>query len=226
MALDFEEAVRYPSTDDDWILTVFVGGVLTFFSFLLLPLLPVYGFLIRVLRAGMNDDPPPSWSGWGELFVQRFVAFVIAFIYQLIPLIVVAVSVGGSIAAFVSGSPESVGMGIASLLGGLSLAFLLTIIFGYIGLIGLANYAREGRFGAAFDVGLIKRVGLNRTYAIHWIYGVVILIAASVVTSILGIIPFLGIVGVFVIFYAMIAAGRVWGRGFAGALDESEGAAA
>lgn len=202
---------------------MFVGGVLTLFSVLLIPALLVYGYIVRVLRAGMNDEAPPSWSGWGELFTQGIVALVISLIYQIVPVIVLVVTLGGSIAAFAMNSPGGMGVGIASLVGGMSLAFLLAIIFGYVGLIGLANYAREGRFGAAFDFGLIKRIGLSRTYAVHWLYGIVIVIAAGVVTSILGIVPILGIVGVFVAFYATVAAGRVWGMGFAAALEESGG---
>ena len=198
MALDLEALLTYPMESDDWIVTVAIGTVLTIFSFLIIPGFLVYGYLVRALRAGMDGaSEPPEFDDWGTLFVEGLIATVILFVYQLIPAIVFFVTVGGSIAAMASGSEAGAGLGFAGL-------------FGYIGLIGVANYAREGGIGAGFDIGVITDVATDSEYAIPWAIGVVVLIVAGVV----GGIPILGQA---VLFYALIIAMKLVGEGFAAA---------
>jgi len=216
MAIDLEWVVKYPMNSDDWIKTVLIGGVLTLASIFIVPAFLVYGYTLRVLRAGMaGEENPPIFDDWGDLLKEGVVAFVIVLIYQLIPLIVMAVTVGGSIAAMATGTEAGAGVGLVGLFGGLALSTLLALVFGYVTLIGLANYAHEGTFGAAFDFGVIRTVATDADYAIPWLYGVGLLIGAAVVASILGVVPIIGaIAGVFVTFYGQIAAGWVWGKGF------------
>jgi len=216
MAIDLGWVVKYPMNSDDWIKTILIGGGLTLLSILIVPAFLVYGYVLRVLRAGMDGaEEPPVFDDWGTLLKEGVVAFVVVLIYQLIPLIVMAVTVGGSIAAMASGTEAGAGVGIVGLFGGLALSTVLALIFGYVTLIGLANYAHEGSFGAAFDFDVIRTVALDGDYAIPWLYGVGILIGAAVVAGILGIVPLVGaIAGVFVTFYGQVAAGWVWGKGF------------
>lgn len=221
MAIDIEATAKYPLASDDWIKTVGIGGVLTLFSFLLVPVLFVYGYLVRVLRAGMRDSPePPTFDDWGSLLREGVVAFVVIFVYQLIPLIVFAVTVGGSLAAVATGSRTGASLGLVGLLGGVTVSSLLALVFGYFGLVGLANFAHEGTLGSAFDVAVIRDVALSREYAIPWLYGVGFVFVAGVLTSVLNVVPIVGaIVGVFVIFYAQICAFKLWGMGFSAATD-------
>jgi len=226
MAIDLGWVIRYPTNSDNWIKTVLIGGVLTLLSIFIVPAFFVYGYTLRVLRAGMADEAdPPVFDDWGTLLKEGVVAFVIVIIYQLIPLLVMAVTVGGSMAAILSGSEAGAGVGLVGLFGGLALSTLLALVFGYVTLIGLANYAHEGAFGAAFDVDVIRTVAVDGAYAIPWLYGIGILIGAAVVASILGIVPIIGaIAGVFVTFYGQIAAAWVWGKGFSDAtgLDDTD----
>ncbi|WP_380675602.1 DUF4013 domain-containing protein [Salinigranum sp. GCM10025319] len=211
MALDLEALLTYPMESDDWIVTVAIGTVLTILSFLIIPGILLYGYLVRALRAGMDGaSEPPEFDDWGTLFVEGLVATVILFVYQLIPIIIFAVTVGGSIAAIASGSEAGAGLGFAGFFGGFVLTFVLALVFGYIGLIGVANYAREGGIGAGFDIGVITDVATDSDYAIPWAIGVVILIVAGVV----GGIPILGQA---VLFYALIIAMKLVGEGFAAA---------
>jgi len=216
MAINLEQVVTYPTNSDDWVKTVLIGGALTLFAFLIVPAFLVYGYVLRVLRAGIDGtEVPPVFDDWGTLLKEGVVAFVIVIIYQLIPLLVFALTVGGSLAAIGTGSEAGTGIGIVGLLGGLALSTLLALLFGYVTLIGLANYAHVGTFGAAFDLDVIKSVAFDRAYAIPWLYGVGVLLAAAVVASLLGIVPIVGaIVGVFVTFYGQVAAAWVWGKGF------------
>lgn len=216
MTIDIERVVTFPTNSDDWIKTILIGGVLTLFSVLIVPAFLVYGYVIRVLRAGIDgEEEPPVFDDWGTLLKEGVVAFVIVLIYQLIPLLVFFLTVGGSLAAIGTGSNAGAGIGIVGLLGGLALSTLLGLVFGYITLIGLANYAHVGTFGSAFDLDVLKSVATDGAYAVPWLYGVGVLIAAAVVAGLLGIVPFVGvIVGVFVTFYGQVAAAWVWGMGF------------
>ena len=211
MSLDIEALLTYPMESDDWIVTVIVGTILTILSVLVLPAFLLYGYFVRVLRGGLTDAPePPVFDDWGSLLVEGLVATVILLVYQLLPLVVLAVTVGGSLASIATGTEAGTGVGLAGLIGGFVLFTLLALVFGYVGLIGVANYAREGDLGAGFDVGVITDVATSTEYAVPWIVGVVVLLVAGLVGS----IPVLGQA---VLFYALIVAMNLVGQGFAAA---------
>jgi len=224
MNVDIEELAKYPMESDEWVTTVLIGGLATIFSFLILPIFLVSGYLVRALRAGMEDaSEPPTFDDWGGMVTEGFVAAVIGFIYQLVPLIVFFVFVGGSILAFLTGTDAGGLAGLAGIFGGLFVSWILAIVFGVVGLAGVANYAREGRFGAGFDFGLIVDVVTDRSYLLAWGYVIVLNVVVGFVVAALNIVPFLGtLVGVFLTFYALIIAGWLWGQGFAEAVGEGE----
>lgn len=219
MAIDIERALTYPTNSDDWIKSLLIGGVLTLLAVLIVPLFFVYGYLIRVLRSGMDEAAePPSFDDWGTLLREGVVAFVVLLVYQLIPLLVAAVTVGGSVAALGSGSEVGGAVGAVGLIAGLALSALVALAFGYLTLIALANYAHVGSVGAAFDASVLRSVAVDGEYAIPWLYGVGVLIGATVVSGVLGLVPFLGaIAGAFVTFYGQVVAAWIWGKGFADA---------
>ena len=218
--VSIEDAVAYPMESDEWLKTVLIGGVLTVFGFLLIPMLPAYGYIVRTLRHRLDGrSEPPSFGEWGSLFVDGLKAWIIGIVYLIIPLIVGGVTVGGSITAMATGSRAGSAAGVAGLIGGLLITFILTLVFGYFAVVAVVNFAREDRFGAAFDLDMIRAVALDRDYAIPWGVSVVVFIVAGVIASVLNIIPFLGFaVGSFVFFYAQIVAASLWADGFAVAL--------
>jgi hypothetical protein len=222
MAIDLERLVRYPSNDDDWVRTLLIGGLLTALSVLIVPAFLLYGYLLRVLREGMVEgQEPPGFDEWGTLLRDGVIAFLLVLVYQFVPLLVAALTVGGSVLAILSGSEVGVGVGLFGLLAGLALSAVLALVFGYVTLIGVANYAREGEVAAAFDTTVLRAVALDGAYAVSWLYGVALLLVANVVAGLLGFVP---VVGVFVVFYAQVAAAWVWGKGFADAMGLDDGA--
>lgn len=219
-----EVALRYPMEHDDWVKTILVGGVLLLFSFLLVPLLPVYGYLVRVMRRRLDDDPtPPTFDDWEDLFVDGLRAVAILIAYMLVPAIVGFVTVGGSMVAIATGTRGGTAAGLGGLAFGFLLTFVLSLLFGYVAAAGLVNFVREDRLGAAFDVATIREVATQREYAVAWLLAVVALVGASVVAGLLNVVPFLGaIVGVFLLFYVQIAAARLWTDGVSDALEHVE----
>jgi hypothetical protein len=215
--MNLDEAVRYPTRSDSWIKTVLIGGILIFFGFLLVPLFLVYGYIVRSIGAVLADDPsPPEFDEWGELFVDGALAWIISIVYLLVPLLVAGFTIGGSIAAVATGSEIGAAAGAGGLLVGLTISTILSLAFGYLAVVAIVNFAREGQFGAAFDLDVIKTVALDRDYAIAWLVSVGVFLIAGVVSS----IPFVGwIITPFVSFYAAIVAADLWAGGFTRALE-------
>lgn len=218
---DIEAAVTYPTEREDWIKVVLIGGVLTFFGFLLVPIVLVYGYVVQVVRARFaGEAAPPAFEDWGTLFGDGVKAVLIWIAYMLIPLAVGGVIVGGALLAFASGTRGGAAAGLGSLLVGLGLMAVLSVVFGYFGTVGFLNFVREGRLGAAFDLATLKRFGFASEFAIPWLIAVGVFLAASFVSGILNVVPLLGAVAsTFVFFYAQVVAAYLWTDGFVAARD-------
>jgi hypothetical protein len=220
MAISIEDALTYPTESDDWVKTLLIGGLLTLFAVLIVPAFFLYGYLVRVLRAGMHEaTEPPAFDDWGTLLREGVVAVVVLLVYQIVPLLIAAVTVGGSLVALGTGSEFGGAVGIVGVVTGLALSGLVALAFGYLTLIALANYAHVGTVGAAFEVSVLRTAAVDGDYAIAWLYGVGVLVGATVVSGIIGLIPLLGAVaGAFVTFYGQVIAAWLWGNGFADAI--------
>lgn len=217
----FQEAVTYPTESDEWIKTVLIGGALVLFGFLLLPTFFVYGYLLEVLRGRFDDETvPPEFDDWGDLLIDGFQAWAVGVIYLLVPLLVGGVLVGGSVVALATGNQTAGAVGLAGLLGGLGVTTVLSLVFGYVAVAGIINFAHEGQFGAAFDISRLRTVCLNSDYAVAWLASVAVFFGASVVSGLLNVVPLLGAVAsAFVAFYASVTAAYLWADGFEAALD-------
>ncbi|WP_348613072.1 DUF4013 domain-containing protein [Halobaculum rarum] len=219
------DAVTYPTEHDDWVTTILIGGVLSTFGFLLLPLLPVYGYVVRVIRHSLEDDPrPPTFGDWEELVVDGAKAILVGAVYMLIPGIVGVVTVGGSMVAIATGTRGGAATGIAGLVVGGLLTAVLSLLFGYVAVAAVVAFADEQRVGAAFDLDVLKPVVLSGAYATAWAFSVAVFIGASVLVGVLNGIPILGaVIGAFVFFYAQVVAARLWAGGYVDARTEADG---
>ncbi|ELZ86176.1 DUF4013 domain-containing protein, partial [Haloferax volcanii] len=160
------DALWFLKRSDDWVATTIIGGVLWLLSVLIFPGIILQGYFVRAMRAAANGErAAPSFTDWGELFVDGLKLFVVTFVWALVaivPAILLSVIIGigtftvseaatGSAAASSAGG---VGLGIASLVLGL-LVFVLGLLAAYIGPAAGANFAIEGNLGAGFDLSLI-----------------------------------------------------------------------
>lgn len=218
------ESITYPTENEDWMKTVVIGGLLMLFGFLLVPLFIVYGYLVRAIRESLDDDPePPVFDEWGELLVDGLQAWVIGLVYMVIPLVVMGVTVGGAVVAMATGTDAGVAAGLSALLAGLLVSFVLFLVFGYLAVAAVVNFASEGRLGAGFDVGVIRKVAFSRDFAIAWLTAVAVFLVSGIVVGVLNAIPFLGfILGSFLTFFVAVVAANIWAAGFASAIDAPE----
>lgn len=212
------EAIRYLNESDDAVTTVLLGGVMTLFAFLILPLFAVAGYLVRVLdRTARGDDEPPVFDDWGELIVDGLKASAIAFVYALVPTVVLVgfLLSGGLLGA--SGSDVLGTIGGIGIFAGLLVWLALSLLVAYAVPAALANFAETRRVGAGFEPATMRRVLMDKTYATGWLTAFAIIVVGGVVSSLLNVVPLLGfIASAFVGFYTAVAAyyviGHTWGE--------------
>lgn len=208
------ESFTFPTAGDEAAKTMAIGGVLTFLAaFVFLTVLPVYGYLVRVLRAAATDaEEPPAFDDWETLFVDGLKVLVVGLVYVGIPSVVLAFGFlflfGGALAAGEGGL--AAGLGLLALLFALVMALVLLVAL-YLLPAALANFAYHDDLGAAFDVDAIVSGAASGEY-------VVAMVVATVVYAVLapiGSIFLLVIVGAFVLFWVQVVATHMVGRGFA-----------
>lgn len=214
-----EDVLRYPTRREDWIATVLIGGVLTLFSFLIIPGIVVTGYVLAVIRGrATGEETPPAWGNWADLFVDGLKAWVVAFVYAIVPTVVAIAVFGTAIAAMASGSDLGVAVGLLGLGLGSLFWLVVALAFFYPLPASLANLAVTGRLGAAFDVGTVRQLVTTRAYAVPWLWGLAVLVVASVVGGGINAVPLIGwIVGAIFLFYIDVVLGVLWGAGFADA---------
>jgi len=209
-----EEAIDYPRSGDDALTKILVGGVLGMLSVLVVPAFLLLGYYVRVLRSVEADvETPPAFEEWGDLLVDGLKAFAIGLVYAIVPLVVIAITAGGTIAAAVAGDVPPGAFAGAFL--GFAVGGLLWLVAMYVIPAALASFASEGRVGAAFDWSVLRPVLLHGRYATGWLVALVFFVVAGVVVGILNVVPPLGfVVGAFVNFYVGVAAAYLYGHAF------------
>ncbi len=212
-------SLDYLRDGDDAVVTVLIGGVLLLASPLVIPSILVLGYVSRVLRRTADgDDAPPAFEEWGDLLVEGLKGFVVTVVYSLLPLTVLAVAAVIGIGSFIVGSGGSGGGILGGLIGG-ALALLIALVAIAVSLAGLyvtpaalAAVADSGRIGDGFAVGTLWPVVTKRAYAIGWLTAAAVVLAGVLAIGVLSVVPILGtIAGLFVQFYAIVAAAAVIG---------------
>ncbi|MFB6080773.1 MAG: DUF4013 domain-containing protein [Haloferacaceae archaeon] len=211
------ESLDYLRESDDALKTVLIGGVLLIFSWLLLPLFLVLGYVVRVVRrTAAGNEEAPVFEDWEDLLVTGAKAFVIQFAYGFVPAVLAVVFVGFGVLGAASGGRGGAALGGVLAVVGVLLAFVLGLLAAYLTPAAIANFAERGVLGAGFAVDDLRPVWTSAAYARAWLMGAAVVVAAGIVGSLLGLVPVLGQVLVaFVTFYALVAAyyiiGRAWG---------------
>lgn len=210
--MNFEDIATFPMEDDDWIVTVLIGGALTFVGFFLFfPILATLGYVVDVMRGAVaGETEPPAFDDWGGLFVDGVKAFVILMVYQLPAMVIGGGLFVGSWLLLLTGSEAGFGLGFLGWLLALGVWSVLGLVFSYVGMAGVVNFAVEDSIGAAFDIGTLKTVVLSGDWLFAWGF----YIAMSFVAGIVGM---LGITYPFAVFYAYAVGGRAFGEAFAAA---------
>ena len=209
--MDIVEAVKFPANDVEWIKKMVIGGLL-----MLIPIVNfiALGYYIKTMRGGIDGKSGlPEWDDWGNLFVKGLLVIIVVFIYMLIPLAVMFMSIGGAaISSIASGdvSPASIG----TIIGGSLLSVFLMFIVWLLLPMALSIYAKEDSIGAAFGIGEI----LSRIKSVigEYIIAIIVLYALMLIVSFIAVIPFIGwVVMIFAHFYVILVAANMFGKVYA-----------
>jgi hypothetical protein len=247
-----EDALYYPTESEAWEKTVAIGSGLLLvpqlavavFAFvavltlgigvILFPLvlpffltgLLVSGFYVQILRATVAGEATyPEFDDWGRLLKDGVVAFVLGFVYALVPTVVLGVTLLIGLATGSLGGAGGAGdaLGVLGLLVML-LGFLVALVIGlallYVYPASLTNYAVRGRIGAAFAVDDLQQLLTSKDYATAWALAFGVAIATSVVGSIVGFVPIIGtFLSAPVSFYGGSVMHRLVGEGYRDAMS-------
>lgn len=217
------EALDYPREGDDALTTILIGSFLSLLGPLLVPIIPVWGYVVGVLRETSTGEraAAPVFEDWERLFVDGLKAFVVVFVYGLVPAVVAAITVGSAVFAIVFGNQGLQVLGAVSILGGLLVTAVLGLAFGYVIPAGLVAMSRTDSIGAAFSWSGLRPILGNGRYATGWLVALgVWLVASFVVGAINAALPVVGAVPAAVVyFYAMVATAYLYGTAYGDAAD-------
>ncbi len=206
--MDIGKAFSYVFEDENWLVKVLIGGVLS-----LIPIVNfiVLGYVIQALRnvADGVEKPLPEWDDWGGYFMKGLMLFLGGLVYSIPLILLVVVSfVAGLIGA--GAEEESALSSLAGLCVGCSNCLIwIYALFLNLWLPAVATfYAVYGEFGAMFRFGelfnyIIGNIG-------NYLIAFVLYLVASFIAS-LGII--LCVIGVaFTSFWAYLVAAHLYGQ--------------
>jgi hypothetical protein len=170
----------------------------------------VLGYMTRVIKETPGSLEPPPLRDYGDMFIQGLKVAIAAFLYMLIPLILIMIGVGSFIfGAFGMGMfyPAFGALGIGLLAVGVILAFAIAIIMA----MAIVHIVKNNRFGKAFAVGeilgIIGKIGWGK-----YILWLIVMFIIAVVVGALGSIPLIGwlisliIAPIFSVFFGRSAA--------------------
>lgn len=218
------DALSFPRQGEDSLKTILIGGVLTILgAFLVIPAIPVNGFLVRVTAAGVRgESEPPVFDDWGKLFVDGILFIVVALAYIAVPFLLIVVGTlvfAGGAAVFANdGGALGAGLGVV---GGLFFLVAMGLLFLAIYLLpaAVANFAHEDELGAAFDFGRVLDGAISGDYFVSVLLAIAVGLTLGFVAAILTVL----LVGIFLAFYVQMVTYYLLGRGFGGGLGIEPG---
>jgi len=205
--VDLGTAIKKPTTN---VTNLVIGIILSIIP--LVNLLTISGYLIRVANRTMNkDDSLPGFDNIGELVVDSLKYLVISIVYMIPAMIVIGLAAGSVISAVLGasmagGDPSTaITNAIMGSIGTAGILFLVGIILAILGAVmvisGMLNYAKTKQFGKAFAVGEVIGNFFNTGFIIAMIVGIVLYSVAGIIGGLLMMIPVIGFILWFVVFY-------------------------
>ncbi|MBV0923206.1 DUF4013 domain-containing protein [Halomicroarcula limicola] len=203
------DALSYPQRGPGWLWTVITGSLLTLAGVVLfVPLIPVQGYLLRVVRSTAEGRPnPPKFSDWGDLFLDGARSITVQVAYVFVPVMLLL----GAVLAPTVGYPQ--------------LGTPLLAVAGFVGAVAavalpaaLARLATTDRLAAAFDARAIAETARQPIYVVAIVEAYV----ALFVIAGLGGVFVLILVGAAFAFYGQVVGYHLFARGYAGAIGDGQ----
>jgi hypothetical protein len=198
------DSMKYPSTD--W-KKVIILGLLFMFSFLIIPLFLLYGYIFRVIKASLAGvEGLPDYEEWGEMLLDGIKLFLVYIIYML-PAIIIAIysimmfAIALHSLTYLNPATTINPTIIYGLIGGnvalgIGFAIVYSLIVHPIMAVGIGNMAfYNGDLGSAFKLGdifsTISKIGW--VDLIIWYVAIIIVgLTIFVVGTLIAMVPLLG----------------------------------
>ena len=149
----------------------------------------ILGYTLRVYR---GERTPPDPQDWIAVFIDGLKLFIVELIWAIPVIIVGLLFFGGAFAMMASGSDAAAAAGVGTMLIGIPILLVVTLIVALFAAMGAVRFARTDSFGEAFNISAILahigRIGWG-TYVLAL---VVLMAVFFVISAVLGIIPIIG----------------------------------
>ena len=209
--MDIGKAFSFVFDDENWIVKVLVGGVLSLIPFVG-PIL-VYGYGLELMENVIQGRPRPlpEWDDWGGKLVKGIMYLVISFVYAL-PIVLLGICFGLLMTVLgVAEAEEAINV-VGSLggvcFGGFALLYGILLTLALPPAIG--RYLETGELGAAFRLGEV--FALVRDNIGAWIIALVLSWLAGLIASLGIILCFVGVL--FTAFWANLVMMYLWGDAY------------
>lgn len=236
MSLLVDEGMRYPFRGDRSIDLLATGGLLgivtamlvqlssaaapsplavVFLFFAIVPVVALLGYLLRVFEATVRgDETPPGFRPLGRLIRDGTRLAVVAVGYAVVPLFLIAVTVGGLMRA--PFDPDSIGfIGTLLFFGASTVVMLLIASFGYVFPVAAGKVADSGRLRESVRLRCRRSVLVHGGYFTAWMLAVLFVVPGwAFLLTALSSATLFGVVAAFVTFYAHVVATRLVARGY------------
>ena len=186
-----------------------LAGILSFIFVLIL-----MGYAVSVIKKGIAESDEIPKIDLATNLSDGIKALIIGIIYYIIPIIIVI------ILAIVTGA---IGSSIDNLIASFGIfaviAIIIFLLFAILDMVALARFANSGSLGDALSIGEVfadvKRIGIGNII-LFLIISVIILIAISLISTIINLIPLVGgiissfVVGAYIVLFYYKALGLLY----------------
>lgn len=214
--MDIAKSVTYVFEDDKWISKLGIGILIIIASFLILPILLLFGWLVATTRNVMagKEHPMADWDDWGQLFkdggaiVGASIIYSSPFILLFIIGFIATIGLGG-----ISEVNEDVAaVGFVATFGVLMcLGAIMALALFFISPAITIQYARTNDFSACFRFSEI--IDIIRDNLGDIIIVALVPFGISIVASLFSFIPCIGwIVGIIAAPYQYAVLGHLYGQ--------------
>ncbi len=150
------------------------------------------GYGVRVTKYAINRSNELPDLNLQNNLIDGIKSLIIGIVYFIIPIVITLIF------AIITGA---ISAGFNQMMAGLGVFLIIVVIvfifFAIFEMVALARFADTGELGEALNIGEViedvKRIGIGQII-LFAIAAVIIIIIASLLVSVLGIIPFIGII--------------------------------